>query len=473
MKKFFSLLLAIFFIGSSASATIINVPSSQPSIQAGINAASPGDTVLVQPGRYIENIDFKGKDIVVGSMFIATRDTSYISQTVIDAQQKNTVVAFQSGETSAAELCGLTLTNGHSQANATNTSGNIGGGIFCKNSSPHLHHLIVEGNLSELQGGGMYLENSNSVIEYCVIRNNRAVMDGGGICFSSSDRPSVNYTTISNNKAILGGGILCTGENNNFITIDHVLFFNNFISIYVGYSKVDIINCTIYNKFNAESIKSESAVLNVINSVIWTDYKWSISSYVDPQFKGSVIAVSHSDISLGEGSIAKGSQDSLYWLGGNIASDPLFKDAAHDNFSLQRFSPCVDAGTSSFSFKNRTIVNLNEDQYKGTNPDIGAFEFTFPNKVAQNSIKNISIFPNYPNPFNESTLITFYLYEQNNLSLRIYNSNGQLVKSLFEGFSPAGIHKIVWNGNNESTGIYFLKLNTKNITQTIKMLLIK
>ncbi len=64
----------------------------------------PGDTVLVQPGRHLETIDFKGKDIVLGSLFITSQNTSYVSKTIIDGNRGGTAVTFQNGETSCAEL---------------------------------------------------------------------------------------------------------------------------------------------------------------------------------------------------------------------------------------------------------------------------------------------------------------------------------------------------------------------------------
>ncbi|MFA6471450.1 MAG: hypothetical protein WCU00_05345 [Candidatus Latescibacterota bacterium] len=205
MNKFISFLLGLAFLAStinSVSAKTINIPGNQSTIQAGIDAASPGDTVLVQPGRYLETIDFKGKDIVVGSLFLATRDTSYISNTIIDGQNINVAAVFKNGESDKAELCGFTVTNGHSTATSSNPQGNNGGGIYCLNSSPYLHHLIVDGNFSYLQGGGMYLEKSNSVIENCVIRNNRAVITGNAFYSMSGNNQIINCIINYNNVGV-------------------------------------------------------------------------------------------------------------------------------------------------------------------------------------------------------------------------------------------------------------------------------
>ena len=80
-RHFLFALLCFLLTVHTVSATIINVPAEQPTIQEGIFAASLGDTVLVAPGIYNENISIYGK--IVGSWFVTTQDTSYISKTTL------------------------------------------------------------------------------------------------------------------------------------------------------------------------------------------------------------------------------------------------------------------------------------------------------------------------------------------------------------------------------------------------------
>ena len=94
------------------SATIINIPADQSTIQEGINVAVHGDTVLVQTGIYVENIDYNGMNITVASHFLTTQDTTYISQTIIDGNNYDSCVIFENGEDTSAILCGFTIQNG-------------------------------------------------------------------------------------------------------------------------------------------------------------------------------------------------------------------------------------------------------------------------------------------------------------------------------------------------------------------------
>ena len=102
--------VAITFV--SASATIINVPDDYPTIQQGIDASTDGDTVLVQPGTYVENVNFNGHNIVLGSLFLTTGDTPCISQTIVDGNDNGSVVTFENGEDTTAMIAGFTISNG-------------------------------------------------------------------------------------------------------------------------------------------------------------------------------------------------------------------------------------------------------------------------------------------------------------------------------------------------------------------------
>ena len=98
-----------------------------PTVQAGIDSAAAGDSVLVGPGTYFEDIDFLGKDVVLKSQ-------QGPAVTVLDGTgQDSSIVIFKSGETRAARLEGFTLTNGSGTLFGVLR---VGGAVFCHNSSP-------------------------------------------------------------------------------------------------------------------------------------------------------------------------------------------------------------------------------------------------------------------------------------------------------------------------------------------------
>jgi len=231
MKKLYFFPIILLVIGYSHAA-IINVPADQPTIQAAIDAAVNGDTILVQPGIYVENINYNGKNISVASLFLITQDTAYISQTIINGGGYGTV-RFTSGSDSTALLCGFTITNGKTWK---------GGGISCENSSPRLTSLKVTENTA-WWGGGIALENSCSVIRDVLICNNSALNDhiggscqpdaGGGGIYCEYSNPVVINTTISRNWVssltggfTLGGGIYCYASS---VNLTNVRIIHNFV----------------------------------------------------------------------------------------------------------------------------------------------------------------------------------------------------------------------------------------------------
>jgi len=152
----------VFATSSLFAATTIHVPADQPTIQAGINAASNGDTVLVSPGTYAENLNFNGKAITVRSL-------KGPAVTKIDGSQVGSVVTFSSHETRNSILKGFTITNG-----LANGAQDSGGGIliYGGGTSPSIIGNVITANSACSQGGGIYVIAGAPLIQGNTISNN-------------------------------------------------------------------------------------------------------------------------------------------------------------------------------------------------------------------------------------------------------------------------------------------------------------
>jgi predicted outer membrane repeat protein len=186
------LIFTACILSSALYSTIINVPADQPTIQAAINTSVDADTVLVQPGTYMENIVFGGKLVTVGSLFLTTHDPAYIASTIIDGGNLAGVVYFANGENSSAFLSGFTITNGYAHL-FTNLDG---GGIYCSQSSPCLKNLIITGNSAEEKGGGIYCENNSSPSLTNVTISDNSANEGDGIWSFEYSTPNIINSII-------------------------------------------------------------------------------------------------------------------------------------------------------------------------------------------------------------------------------------------------------------------------------------
>lgn len=89
------------------------------------------------------------------------------------------------------------------------------------------------------------------------------------------------------------------------------------------------------------------------------------------------------------------------------------------------------------------------------------------------TVNNFELHQNFPNPFNPTTEISFDLQKEGRVNLTIYNSKGELVRTLFEGLKGKGMHTINFDASGLDSGLYFYKLTTENHTITRKMLFLK
>jgi hypothetical protein len=189
----------IVAIGSFAFGDTINVPNDAKTIQAAIDLAQGDDIIMVEPGRYHEIINFKGKAITLKSQKGA-------AATTIDGWNlRDSVVKCISGEGPSTVIDGFTITGGTGNEDLYSAKETVGGGLLCIGSSPTVRSCIIVSNSATYQGGGVFNGNrSNTIIINCKIRSN--VSERGGGLYNSRGAPELRATMISDNEAKYGGG---------------------------------------------------------------------------------------------------------------------------------------------------------------------------------------------------------------------------------------------------------------------------
>ena len=103
--------------------------------------------------------------------------------------------------------------------------------------------------------------------------------------------------------------------------------------------------------------------------------------------------------------------------------------------------------------------------------------------IANQSVQDTKLLPNYPNPFNPETWIPYQLSEGATVTVKIYDVNGHLVRTIDVGLKPRGYYlarerAVYWDGRNEdgepvSSGVYFYTLNADDYTETRRMVIVK
>ncbi|MDP2895883.1 MAG: right-handed parallel beta-helix repeat-containing protein [bacterium] len=357
--------------------------SALKTIQEGIDKAMDGDVVVVGPGTYTENIEFKGKNIVLRGT--DPLDASVVAGTLITGNGQGPVVTFWGFEGESCILSGFTIRGGKAE-----DGGGIYGGKGRYQTHATIENNVISGNSAEkwagMGGGG---------IAYCdgIIRNN--VLSGNVAGFGAGllrCDGTIRNNTISRNSARDYGGGLCecngTIQNNtisgnsadcggassrcNGTILNNVICGNSARSRGGGLylSDATIRNNTIYGNSAVNSAGGLDYCHGTIeNCIIWGNTGFG-------QLSDSSVP-SYSCIQA--------------WRGGgegNIAEDPRFVDAdgpdddpgtfEDNNYRLSPDSPCIDAGNNEAHMWDELDPDGNSRIFHGVSSatvDMGAYEY--------------------------------------------------------------------------------------------------
>lgn len=151
------------------------------------------------------------------------------------------------------------------------------------------------------------------------------------------------------------------------------------------------------------------------------------------------------------------------------------KLTASDGDTLDYFGSSVDID------QNYVVVAARQDDDKGENSGavyVYHLEPTSVKKCPTGVLPTFELIQNYPNPFNPSTKIEYKIYKNDYVKLIIYNSLGQIVKTLIDKYQSAGRYVLTWDGTDEKgfqvpSGEYFYQILLSDKVETKKAILIK
>ena len=357
-----------------AETIIVNGPSE--SIQAAIDIALDGDTVLVGPGIYNQSLTIENKSITLASHFLTTGDSTLIGQTVISGAGLGSsgarapwVIVIRPTAGIGTRIIGLTLQDAsdgvlpfapaeYSNIRITGTNDGID---FESGSGGLVRDSMFELNSDD----ALDLDGAVDVtIERNEIRNN----GDDGIEIRLHDLPG--YTGPTLQIVIRDNNILGNGEDGIQLIDDTTLTPRVFtiernIIVDNAFAGVGMMCCqNSVEDFQGASIPER--VLDGDNLIALNNLFVSTTNIGLKNADGSSIAAYN--LFFGNGIDHQGSNVDLATT---LLTPPLIDTA----FELGAGSPAIDAGTAFFEIEAEVVLDLPPESFFGVNPDLGAREF--------------------------------------------------------------------------------------------------
>lgn len=309
--------------------SLIEIPIHYSSIQAGIDIAVDGDTVLVHPGTYVEAIAIVSKKITVASKFLTTGDSSYIDSTIIFGDNVSFSAYFYGPGSDSAKLIGFTLTHFGCPDSTLEWWG-----IMCNSSSPLIANNRIIDNC-----GGILSEDGDPTITNNLIARNTGLIGGGLRIIGGS--PTAKSNILTSNSAFYGGAVFCL--NGTVALLDNLIYANSTARggvIFGETADVFVSGSTIFGNFAPTSglfgLRNSNLVID--NSII------AFNSAVDStwlcQFSPSTASFYCTNIfgnSGGDWNFCGTVMDSA----DNFSLNPLFCNPFSGDFRLNQYSPCA------------------------------------------------------------------------------------------------------------------------------------
>jgi PKD repeat protein len=426
------------------------IPAEIDNIQEAINLAQDGDTLLVAPGVYCENLLIDDKNLLLASEYYTTGDESFINDTILNSHaDEHSLISIYNANGGGSRVCGFTISG---------SAGLCGGGIRVESSEVYLDHLQID-NCQALWGGGIYLEDSEAQMESITFRENSALR-GAGFWLDNSSCTAGNIEIYDNNGDF-GAGFqlrdselfLRRGLIYDNISADEGVIVNDNSTLFMEKSTLyceDSESIGLYNIANSNLI--------LVNNILVTGQEYVIAGD-----DADSLYISYCCIPLGEAALAPDVFENTVWSAGNLVLDPGFAGEQFNGGMLNEASPCIDMGVTYLEYNNEILVDYSELEYIGSAPDIGYWEYGMDSSINEQIPEIVMQMVVYPNPFNPVTDIRYFLKEQSKVELNIYNIKGCKVRALVSCAKPSGWNTSRWTGENDksqmvSSGIYLVQL---------------